>query len=38
VEVDLRGDLEMRSGARGGTVVRVRFVPEGRVAATQPVS
>ncbi|MCX7623900.1 MAG: GAF domain-containing protein [Thermomicrobium sp.] len=31
VEVDLRGELEIGPAADGGTLVRVRFVPEGQV-------
>lgn len=30
VEVDLRGELELTTPPTGGTLVRVRFVPEGR--------
>lgn len=37
VEVDLRGELEIGPAPRGGTLVRVRFVPEGQVAAAASV-
>jgi two-component sensor histidine kinase len=38
VEVDLRGDLEIGPAAGGGTLVRVRFVPEGQAVTAPAVS